>query len=778
MVRSKTISLSVCTIALLSGIMATACWPWILNRSFTLPLILLLLTLILFRPPTIILLICISSLGFCWMTFNIQQHFKHALPENLEGHKINVTGIITSLVEISSHDVASFEFCINKVDSNETSWDLPATVRISWQAPPQQLRPGDNWHLVVKLKRPRNYANPGSFDVEKFYLQQRIIALGYVVAIGENIFIRHDFFKYPINNIRQYFLGLIEHGLAEREFTAVIIAQVLGVKHNMPAEQMQIFQRSGVAHLMAISGLHIGLIGSMFFWFISILWRYAPSAGSNIAAPWIAAWGALFVSIGYAFLAGFSVATQRSLIMLAVFLAGYIFKRNLASRHGFFLALACILLSDPFAVLSLGFWLSFIAVAFLIFSTVGRGRAKDNFAKTVQWLKPQIVMGLALLPITVLFFSQCSIIAPLANTIAIPWVGFIVVPISLIAVLILPLNQAVAISLLKLAETSFSYLWLILQWFAKFPVYSWQPPQQYLWLTITLAMLGAVWLFIPIGVATRWWGLLNFVPLLATNLLTIPYGQAELTLLDVGQGLSVIIRTQHHTLVYDTGAKLSDHFDLGTRVVAPYLQTVGVKYIAALMISHGDNDHIGGARGLLNKISANSIITSDPKDLAEYNPVICQAGQQWQWDGVIFSVLHPQVGVTNSKRNDHCCVLMVQAGKHKALLTGDIESISEQQLILRYGEQLQADVMLVPHHGSKTSSSLEFLQYTKPKFALIPAGYKNQYSHPRQEVVDKYHAIGAAVLNTVDTGSISFRLGGDLLLPHSFKQQLFCQLTL
>lgn len=765
---SKTVSFSFCSIALLIGIVIPICLPNIINLSWSLLLMMLFLLVMFFKPSNLILLICMASVGICWMTFNIKQHLKHTLPVNLEGQNLIVTGSITSLVEISSHNVASFEFCIKHLGSNEAGWSLPASVRLNWQNPPKTLRPGDKCNLAIKIKRPRNYANPGSFDVQKLYLQQRIVALGYVIDAGTNNFIQHDFLKSPINNVRQYLLELIQHKLKGRKFTSVIIAQVLGVKRNMPEDLMQVFNRSGVAHLMAISGMHIGLIATMTFGFISMLWKYTLGAFCNIASPKVAALGALFVSIGYAFLAGFSISTQRSLIMLLVFLASFILRRNLSARHGFFGALALILLCDPFVVLSLGFWLSFVAVSFLIFSSCGRVIAKDTLSKTIQWLKPQIVMALSLFPITVLFFSQSSIVAPLANAIAIPWVSLTVVPISLIAVLIWPINQHLAITLLQLAETSFSYLWPILEWFAKFPIYSWQLPERYLWLIILVATLGAIWLFIPIGVASRWWGLLNFVPLLISNICSIPHGEAVFTLLDVGQGLSVVIRTRDHTLVYDTGAKLKS-FDLGVRVVAPYLQAIGVKYINTLMISHGDNDHIGGARGLLDKISANTVMTSDLGDLSEYSPIICQAGQQWRWDGVLFSVLHPQVGVANSKRNDNSCVLMVQAGMHKILLTGDIESNSEQQLGLRYGDSLRADVLLVPHHGSKTSSSWEFIQQVMPQYALIPVGYKNQYGHPKQEVLDRYRDIGAVVLNTVDSGAISIRVGAKSLFVSSFK---------
>lgn len=231
-----------------------------------------------------------------------------------------------------------------------------------------------------------------------------------------------------------------------------------------------------------------------------------------------------------------------------------------------------------------------------------------------------------------------------------------------------------------------------------------------------------------------------------------------------------MVRTQNHVLVYDTGAKLQDNFDLGSRVVAPYLQSVGIKKIDALMISHGDNDHAGGAEGLLRKIAAQAVITSEAQTLDAYNPALCQAGQQWEWDGVWFAVLHPDDAQYYKKRNDRSCVLMIQAGEHKALLTGDIEKRSEKELITRYGEELKADLLLVPHHGSKTSSSEEFIQTVNPKYALIPVGYKNQYGHPKEPVLQRYKDLNVSILRTEYDGAISFRLGGDLM-PHCYRRE-------
>lgn len=771
---SNTISLPIFSIALLVGICITLVLVTIPSALVAYALISLALVVFFLQPHKVIQLLCVVLGGFGFMVCNINQHYSHALPLDLEGQKFAIVGTVSSVVERGDDTSSDFDFVVSRYNNNDSIWQLPAKIHLSWKQPHKQLKPGSIFHLLVKLKRPRNYANLGSFDLQKFYLQQRVVALGYVVNSPANDFIEINRSSHPINYIRQYLLNLGTQTLVGSKFSSIVISLVLGIKGHMPLEQMQVLQNTGIAHLMAISGLHIGLIASMVFFIIRTLWRYAPNKWLHIPAPIVAAYVSLISSIIYAALAGFSIATQRSLIMIIVFLLGTILKRNLTATHGFFLALALVLLWDPFAVLSLGFWLSFLAVGFLIFAMRGRSMPNHILAKILRYFKPQLIMTVALLPITLLFFSQSSIIAPIANMIAIPWVSFTVVPVSLIAILIMPLHYNLGDALLKLAANNFALLWPLLEWLAKFPVYTWNLPQKYVLLIIAVAVLGALWLFMPIGLPSRWWGILNFAPLFFTSMSVIPYGQADITMLDVGQGLSTIIHTKNHVLVYDTGAKINDNFDLGSRVVAPYLQAVGVKHIDLLMISHGDNDHIGGAIGLLNKIIAQDVMTSDLNDLPQYSPKICAAGQQWQWDGVIFTVLHPSQDVFNAKRNNQCCVLMVQAGQHKALLTGDIESNGEQQLVMRYGEQLQADVMLVPHHGSKTSSSLEFLHYVRPTYALIAAGYKNQYGHPKSEILERYDDFGATVLNTVTDGAISFRLG-EVLLPRLFRvgQQRF-----
>lgn len=691
---------------------------------------------------SILKLFCIFLIGFAYMCGHVDWHKAKQLPKYLDNQKIVLSGTVINMPE-----AAKFVLKIHKTEH----WPNPGNVQVHWENVSQKLKPGTEWQLFVKLKSPRNFANPGSFDTEKLFFQQRLVATGYVINSPFNQLIKTKPYAEIINQIRYYILNYMSSNLSEKSFIGIIVALVLGTKVLLPSEQWQVLQDTGTAHLMAISGMHIGLIASLMFLGLRLAWRFAPAAWLNIPAPWLAAWGALSMSIVYALLAGFSVSTQRALIMIIVFLSGIILRRKVSAWQKYNLALLLVLLWDPFVVLSVGFWLSFLAVGSLLYVFTGK--------KSQRWFQSQLVITVSLLPVSLLFFGKTALVAPLANFIAIPWVTFLVVPLSLLGTLCLLINNNLSLSLLKLAEYNFAHLWPFLEWCSKFAVFNWQPPGNYFWLRIACAAVGVIWLFVPKGLPGRWWAILAFLPLFIFPLNVIPHGQADFTLLDVGQGLAAVVRTQNHVLVYDTGARLNKNFDLGSKVVVPYLHSLGLHSVDKLLISHADNDHIGGAESILAQTKVSEIIISDTNYLAAYNPQRCMAGQHWEWDGVKFIVLHPSVDLVTRKRNDYSCVLMVQAGKHKLLLTGDIETKSEKILLANYGEYLKADILLVPHHGSKTSSSLAFIEQVKPGYALIPVGYKNQYGHPKPQILQRYQDLNIPVLRTELDGAISFKLG-------------------
>jgi competence protein ComEC len=455
------------------------------------------------------------------------------------------------------------------------------------------------------------------------------------------------------------------------------------------------------------------------------------------------------VGVLYAALAGFFVPTQRAVIMLAVAMLALLAQRNTRPLHILATALFTVLVIDPLAVLSAGLWLSFIAVALIIYTVSGRlGKLKFMW----ETIKLNGVMSLGLAPLTLLFFQQVSLISPVANVVAVPVISFLVVPLALLAVLLMLISDTLASGLFWLVD------WLLqkLQWFfdtlAALPFAIINHAQPSLW-ALGFALLSVLILLAPRGFPARYLGLVFLLPLIFTENPKPATGDIKLTLLDVGQGLSVVIQTAEHWLVYDTGAKFSEDSDQGKSVLLPFLYQQGVAKLDQLVISHGDNDHIGGADSLLHGITVEKILTSVPEQLSNYQAETCNAGQSWVWDEVVFTVLSPE-GKASSD-NDNSCVLQVKSAHGTALLTGDIEANAESWLVATYGNHLTADVLIAPHHGSKTSSTRAFLQAVQPKTILIPAGYRSQYGHPHKEVLARYRELNAHYLSSADSGAIT-----------------------
>lgn len=407
-----------------------------------------------------------------------------------------------------------------------------------------------------------------------------------------------------------------------------------------------------------------------------------------------------------------------------------------------------------------GFWLSFAAVAFILFGFTGRLNNNSGWSK---WGKIHFLIAIALLPLTLLLFQKASLVSPLANLIAVPIVSLLVVPLVLLGALLIGVVPVVGQTLLHLADYCLQLLWPLLNWLATLPAA--QIYQAFVgpWVILP-ACIGIVWLLAPRGWPGRW---LGGVWLLCAFLLPHPkpqQGEAQFTLLDVGQGLAAVIETQRNTLVFDTGPKFNESFDTGEAVVLPYLLSRGINQIDTLIVSHADNDHIGGAESLLQFMPVMKTLSSAPDQLAEHGAVKCESGQRWIWDGVVFEMLHPG-GRFSSDENNNSCVLKVSTAAGSLLLTGDIEKRAENNLSRKRAAELQADVLVVPHHGSKTSSTDGFIQAVSPRWALFPVGYRNRFKLPRQEVVDRYDNSGVELLMSGQQGAIMMRFGKEAITP-------------
>lgn len=512
---------------------------------------------------------------------------------------------------------------------------------------------------------------------------------------------------------------------------------------------------------MSISGLHVTMVAALFGWLVSFGWRRIPALALRLPTQKAGLLAACLGALAYSLLAGFAVPAQRTLYMLMVAAAAMLSGRIVAPSRILCLALLVVLAFDPWAVLAAGFWLSFGAVGALFYiGAAAVGEANGWQAKFRAWGVVQWAATLASLPILLLVFQQFSLVSPLANALAIPVVSFIVTPLALLGALV-PWWP-----ILWLAHQVMAWLMVFLDWCATWPV--WVAPAPPLW-AVLAAGLGVVVCLLPRGLPGRWLGALMFVPALFWPVEKPPEGVVWIDILDVGQGLASVIRTHEHTLIYDPGPLYSAESDAGQRVVVPYLRGLGIGHVDMLMVTHRDTDHSGGTASVRAALVVDEVRSS----VAGLDGKRCIAGQRWVWDGVIFEVLHPALEVysVDSKPNHLSCVLRVEAAGRRLLLTSDIEAPDEAALIRRYPDGLAADLMLMPHHGSKTSSTPAFLQAVGAPQVVIPVGYRSRFGHPKAEVVARYEAMGTSIWRTDRDGAVRVTAGGEGLAVSGWRHE-------
>jgi len=682
--------------------------------------------------------------GVLWAIVSAMDRLSDRLPAPLEGQDVQVKGTIAGLPEQDEKRIR-FDFVITGSEQS-----LPARIRLSWYYPKHELKAGQHWSFTVKLKRPHGTLNPGGFDYERWLFTEGIGATGYVRDYPAPVLSSRDSPWRSIDVLRQDLTGQLSRLLSNSPSLPLIKALTMGDDNGIVQGQWDVFRKTGTIHLIVISGSHIGLIAGLVYFVVLRLWAWT---GLLAWSPQkVAAFFAMLAGFFYAALAGFSVPTQRAVIMLTIVMVAIIWQRNTRPFNTLAAAMFGVLLLDPLAVLAAGFWLSFLAVAVIVYAVDGRlGKlGYVNGALKINW-----VTTVALSPLLLLFFQQVSVCAPLANLIAVPLISVLAVPLSLLAVIIMFVWPALAVKLFFLVDIVLQGLWWLLSWLANMPLSVITHTQPSI-VALLLAIPAILILLAPAGIPARWLGLVMLLPMVFTEPDQPKNGAIRMTLLDVGQGLSALVQTAHHWLVFDTGAKFSQQSDMGETVLLPFLRAQGVKQIDSLIVSHGDNDHIGGAESLLHDMKIEQVLTSVPRQLSDYAPLRCVAGQSWMWDEVKFTVLAPppQGFVAD---NDNSCVLKIQSEHGALLLTGDIEAAAESWLVETYGEQLKANVLIAPHHGSKTSSTQAFLRAVQPDMVLIPAGYRNQFGFPHPAVVQRYQGINAKWLNSADSGAIDIR---------------------
>ena len=738
-------------------------------------------------------------LGFVWAALFAQYYLSQELPKELEGQDVTIVGTIDSMPNYFERGVR-FNFSVEKVlPLKGATPPIPSKLALSWYTEYEnrshdssinnaaekqkniEVQPGEHWQFTVRLRKPHGNANPHGFDYEMWLLEQNIRATGYIrseSSSGQKS-IRLDSFVFSFNNAvercRSWLRERVQQALLGKPYAGVIVALVVGDQRAISQSDWTVFNRTGISHLVSISGLHITMVAVLFAGLISALWR--RSFFTSVRLPLIlpaqkaAALAGALAALIYVLLAGSGLPAQRTLIMLSVVATALWCGRITSISHVLCLALGLVVLLDPWAVLGPGFWLSFSAVAVILYVSVGRAaeNTRDGLSHWRSVLKSatltQYAVTLGLVPLTILLFGQASLVSPVANAIAIPLVSFLVTPLALVgSVLPSPLSGWFLIEAHFLVEQ----LAQVLQWLSSFSLAVWSAPVPSWWMFV-LALIGTIWMLAPRGWPARYLGLFAWLPLVL-NVPTHPRaGEMWVTAFDVGQGMALLIETERHRFLYDTGPFYSAESDGGNRVILPYLRARGINHLDGMMVSHSDMDHAGGALSIMKEIKVARTSSSLPLN----HPIVnaapfhqsCVAGQFWHWDGADFEVLHPTAASYASdkwKPNARSCTLKITLNGLSILLPGDIGAVQEAELVGSDAKKLQANVLLAPHHGSGTSSTLPFLQAVQPQIALFQVGYRNRYHHPKPEIFARYGDLGITRLRNDEAGAISLHFGSTI----------------
>ena len=544
--------------------------------------------------------------GLVWATLRADWVLQEILPVELEGQDLRVEGFIADIPRPGERGLR-FEFDVVQARHDDHVVTIPRRIQISTYGAAFTPVVGDKWALPVRLKRPHGFQNPGGFDYEAYLFQHRIRAVGYLREAPPPELLGSDPGDYRLGRFRQYLTTRIAALLPENAFAGMITAFANGDESAIGDAQWRVLARTGTTHLIAISGMNIGLVAGLMFFLVRWLWSLPGVTVLWLPAPKAGALAALMAGAFYAALAGFAIPTQRALVMLAVVMGGVLWGRRLLPSYILAVALLVVLAIDPLAVLAAGFWLSFAAVALILY-VIHPGRARAGWRERWRaWTGMQWAIAVGLLPLMLMLFQQTSLSGPFANLIAIPVIESLTIPLTLSGVVALvTLPEAVASGLFQAAAWTLEKLWYVLEALAVLDHTQWTQHTPLAW-TVVCALIGIVLLLAPRGFPARWVGALWLLPMLWLRPPAPAPGEVWFTLLDVGQGLAAVARTATHTLVYDSGARFSARFDAGRAVVVPFLRQAGAARVDTLIVSHGHNDHIGGVASLLEALPVERI---------------------------------------------------------------------------------------------------------------------------------------------------------------------------
>ncbi len=764
----------------------------------------------LFNGKSILLNICSLFLGLFWINIQAYNFKKNShLWELTENKPIIIHATVLNVIyrhKNNTNQIVELDLLVNKIINNFALTNLinpkhfininnfliNNKIRLTWKTN-KIILPGNIWQLSVRFKKPRNFSTLGNLDLEKQLFMQRIKLIGVVANnnTASNKSINNKLISNTplsfvhtcwINKIRRILFNklLIDMQNWKLKHPGIILGFLLSNKENILFNEKTIFQTTGTSHLLCISGLHLGTLASFIFIITQWLWKKLSNRYllEKFPAVIVASIFSLLITTIYAILAGLNPPTLRALIMLSGYLGGIITRNSLEVDLIYFLSIFLILLLDPFVILNNSFWLSYIAVGILIFtSKFNLLSATENHKKSLLFIKilnlfrNNWIMFVGLLPINMLLFNKIYLIAYLANFIAIPWFNFFILPWSIIGLFISIFNLNLAKYLLIFADFNLYILLNILAKLAKFK-------NAYLSLGIIdipmfcLSFLGSLLLILPKGLRNTYISIICFLPVFFKYKSSPKYADAWISILDVGQGLGVVIQLQNNIILYDTGPN--------NLAIANYLESLNLNHLNQVIISHPDLDHIGGLKQIANKYIIDTFITNiNGYKIADLRSKLCQADIGWELDGVKFKFLNAKLLEKNNEfnfnlksnyknpkkshknptnNNDNSCILQMSTNGYKVLFTGDISAKTEKLLINKYQQELTADLLIVPHHGSITSSSKEFIKLVNPKYAIISAGYMNRYAHPHTKILNRYKNYNIKILNTIEHGSIDFKL--------------------
>lgn len=690
--------------------------------------------------------------GLVFFVVAVTSALDRRIDRQYEGDSVLTEVVIVDFPMVREQSVS---FIVSALDDVR----LPPRSRVTWTQAPVIPAMGDIWQLELRLKAPRGLSNPGGFDVETFMLRAHIGATGYVVSGKRNQHIGYATMG-PIADLRMKVVDAAVDNSRNDAAVALYVALAVGTRHLLNSSQWEQFAATGTSHLMAISGLHIGLAAGFFVFVFRLLAALLRLPGNHRVQSLIAG---LVGATTYALLSGWGIPAQRAVVMLAITLVAILQRRRIVLVNILLLTAAIIYISEPLSLLAPGFRLSFLAVALLIlFAQQWPGFGGNRLVQRVRrgalrLLALQGALLFGLLPVTLGEFGRVALLAPLANVLLLPYFSFVVVPLTLISLVAVSFDAAGAAVIL--AVGSIEFVLPVLDWLARLEVASLVPAALSPFTGIAL-VVAVSWVFLPKGWPARHVAFIALLLICTNRPDGAPSSCVTVQVLDVGQGLAIVVQSPERVLVFDTGAKYFGGGSAADQVLKPYLRRRGIQHIDWVFVSHGDNDHAGGLSDLTAEFSVGRLLLGEPQRSTGMNGAQCLRGQVFRMGAAMITVLHPDEEWLAAKirtSNDQSCVVELRIGEHRLLLTGDIEAAAERHLV---GESdlEPATIVIVPHHGSQTSSSSGFVDRVAGNLAIAATAFDNRWGFPKPLVVDRWQAAGSRFLNTGESGAIGATL--------------------